>query len=117
MKHRTGWTPHRLLSLVLTCHILAASATEPNTGLDTRRTFSIPAQPLASALLAFSSQADVQVMTASSDLHDRVSSAVSGERPAREALDRLLSGTGMRAHVISDSAVSIEPNPVIRPRR
>lgn len=116
MKHRTGWIPQLLLSLVIACSALAASATEPNTDLDTRRTFSIPAQSLASALLAFSGQADVQVMTASSDLHDRMSSAVSGERSVRDALSRLLGGTGMRFHVISERAVSIEPDPPIPPR-
>lgn len=98
-----------LLLLIMACSMHLACATPPDTGLEARRAFSLPAQSLASALLAFSSQADVQVMTASADLSDRTSRAVSGEHSAREALTRLLRGTGMRFHVISENAVSIEP--------
>lgn len=108
MGHRTRRATQCLLLLAAACGMHVACAAEPGLGLDARRTFSIPAQPMASALLAFSTQADIQVMTASRQLQDRMARAVSGEQMVREALNGLLGGTGLRFHVISETAVSIE---------
>lgn len=108
MEHRARWVAQSLLSLVMVCSMQGTRAAEPGKGLDARRTFAIPAQPMSSALLAFSTQADIQVMTASKELQGRIAQAVSGEHIVRDALYGLLDGSGMRFHVISETAVSVE---------
>lgn len=77
--------------------------------LETRSPFTIPPQSLSAALLKFSEQADIQVMTASVDIADRASPGASGEKTAREALESLLEGTGLRYRKVSEDAVAIEP--------
>ena len=77
--------------------------------LSVRKAFDIPSQPLAAALLRFSEQASIQVMTASADLNGRTSAGVVGEKSIQDALSDLLRNTGLRFHVVSESAVSIEP--------
>lgn len=77
--------------------------------LDARRSFTIAPQSLSAALLEFSEQAAIQIMTASADLSDRASPGISGEKTAREALEALLQGTGLKYRAVSDDAVAIEP--------
>lgn len=84
--------------------------------LEERQAFSIPSQPLATALLRLSEQAGIQVMTAAADLGDRTSRAVSGRMTTREALDHLLRDTGLDYHPISETAVSIERAGAAAPR-
>src|SRR5262249_4478204 len=77
-------------------------------GIDSTYAFQIKAQNLSSALLEFSKQADVQVLSASEDVKDKNSSGVSGEHTAREALGMVLQGTELRFRVINDDTVTIE---------
>ncbi|WP_449434127.1 TonB-dependent siderophore receptor [Pseudomonas putida] len=56
--------------------------------------FNIPAQPLASALLAFGSQSNLQMLYSPQDLEGKRSTALSGSMEPAEALGRLLQGTG-----------------------
>jgi outer membrane receptor protein involved in Fe transport len=84
---------------------LAASTTE----LTARYTFTIPSQSLSAALLTFSEQAKIQVMTASADLTGLTSPGISGEHAVGEALQALLQGSGLRFRVISANAVAVEP--------
>ncbi len=83
-------------------HALAAD-------LETRRPFTIPPQSLSAALLKFSEQADIQIMTASADLAERTSLGATGDKTVREALELLLQGTGLKYRAISEDAIAIEP--------
>jgi outer membrane receptor protein involved in Fe transport len=99
-----------------TCAVLAAvgffvavSVTASASDLKTKHTFSIPSQSMAAALLTFSEQAKIQVMTASADLTGLRSPGVSGEHTVSEALQALLEGSGLKFRVISADAVTVEP--------
>ena len=69
--------------------------------------FDIPAQPVPSALLAFSSQSGVQVTSSAEMLEGRHSPGVVGTFTARAALDKLLKGTGLRYDVIDRNTIAI----------
>lgn len=60
-----------------------------------QRSFSIPAGPLSSALVAFGQQAGIQVSYVPSVAAGRTSPGVSGTMSPNAALARLLSGTGL----------------------
>jgi len=76
---------------VLAAGALAAQAQ------DARLRFDIPAQPLASALRAFASQGGQQLLFDEDRLARLRAPALNGRYTPREALDRLLAGTGMVA--------------------
>ncbi|MFE3838520.1 TonB-dependent siderophore receptor [Pseudogemmobacter sonorensis] len=66
----------------------------------------IPAQPVASALVAFSRQTGLQVFVTSSDAGARQSTAVSGALSPDAALARLLAGTGL-VYEVSGNTVTV----------
>lgn len=70
--------------------------------------FSIPPQPLASAFDALSDVTGLSFFYTTSDLDGVVSPGVSGTMSLRDALARLLAGTGMTARFTSETAVAIE---------
>ncbi|TCJ15177.1 TonB-dependent receptor [Parasulfuritortus cantonensis] len=81
-KHRVRLA---VLALALSCHAGLAQAAR----------FDIPAQPLASALLALAGQAGVQLVF-SPDLVERLPApALHGDMAVEEALRRLLAGSGL----------------------
>lgn len=106
----------RLCTLLATISVFpisvfaATSVAASASGLKTKYTFSIPSQSMAAALLTFSEQAKVQIMTASADLTDLTSPGVSGEHTVGEALQSLLQGSGLKFRVISADAVAVEPS-------
>jgi len=69
----------------------AASAMQETSRID----FSIPAQPLATALIAFGKQANVQVLTAGCTIARFRSLGAIGNLSAPAALSKLLEGTGL----------------------
>lgn len=71
--------------------------------------FEIAAQPLALALKAFADQAHMQLLYEYGVVRSATGNAVSGELERREALGRLLRGTGLEAVYVSDSAATIRP--------
>ena len=71
--------------------------------------FQIPAQPLASALIAFSQQSGWQVSAESALLTGLSSSSVDGDMSPEKALARLLRGSGMQWEVTSADSASILP--------
>lgn len=75
-------------TFILFCLLCPASAWAA------RVKFDLPAQPAAEALLAFSRQADVEVLFPHDDLSRATSSPVQGEFEPETALIRLLDGTG-----------------------
>ena len=71
------------------------------------RTFDIAPQPLGTALLDYSEQADTTI-TASPDLvRGKQAPAVRGQMTAVEALDRLLAGSGLKMRVNPAGGVTI----------
>ncbi|WP_082545570.1 MULTISPECIES: TonB-dependent receptor [unclassified Sphingomonas] len=59
------------------------------------RSFDIPAHPASSGVREFARQAGIQVTLAGRDGEGRTTNAVQGNLDIRDALDRLLSGTGL----------------------
>src|SRR5258706_3673742 len=71
--------------------------------------FDIPAQPLPSALVLFSRQAGVQVLTATKELEGLQSSSLKGRYSLREGAETLLEVTGLTAGQGGVSAIAIKP--------
>ena len=73
--------------------------------------YEIPAQGLAEALITYSDQSGVQVVTSGYDLVDRETAGITGTYTAAAALDALLSGSGMEYTVVGESTVALtDPN-------
>lgn len=70
---------------------------QPAASMETRQPFHIAAQPLLEALKAFGRQTQAQVLFDDGLVEGRQGAAVSGNLSAREALARLLAGTGLAA--------------------
>lgn len=69
--------------------------------------FHIARQPLASALVQFSQQANVQVVSATSDLGQAESPAIQGQMSTRAALKTLLSWTRLQYQVSESGVVAV----------
>lgn len=74
-----------------------------------RIAFDIPAQPLATALIAFGKQANVQVLTAGCTIVRFRSPGASGALSAQAALERLLQGTGLQYSFTQAGTVVVKP--------
>lgn len=81
------------------------------TDLEREALFDLPRQPLEKALLGFSEQAHVQVLTSSANIPDQIAGGVSGRMRIRRALDQLLQGTNLRYAMISEGTVAIQTAP------
>jgi len=71
--------------------------------------FALPAQPLAAALAAFSARTGYSVLVASELAANRRAAAVYGELAPREALQRLLAGSGLVARYSGGNAFTLVP--------
>ncbi len=69
-------------------------------------TFDIPPQRLASALLAFSQQAGVQVVIGR-EVGNQTTSGIKGKQSLNTALSRLLEGSTLKFTVVSDTTISV----------
>jgi hypothetical protein len=74
-------------------------------------TFNIPAQPLNTALRAFSAATGVQLVYNSELAAGHDSDGVSGSYAPSEALRKLLDKSGLTFHFVNDSTVMIEKPP------
>jgi outer membrane receptor protein involved in Fe transport len=83
--------PWALRLLLLGCLLPSLHAAEA-----ARKTFAIPADEAEDALETFSDQADTQVVYLIQDVRGVATNAVSGRFAIREALERLVAGTGLR---------------------
>ena len=70
----------------------------------------IAPQPLAAALIEFSKQTGIQVVTAAPAVQNLMSSAVKGELPTAVALRRLLVGTKLEFQMLGPKTVGIGPS-------
>ena len=75
--------------------------------LDRNVSFQIPASPLGSALLEFSSQSGVKVAAADADVSRLNTGGVNGTYPIRTALSLLLGGTGLEFLPVGAETVAI----------
>ena len=95
------------LALTMAAQILAWPFIAGAADLQTRHRFEIPAQALDTALLAFSSQADVQVLMWAGVGSDALSPGVRGDFLAAEALAAILDDTGFAFQEIDRNTIAI----------
>lgn len=109
---RFAWLPaYGCLTLVLAAWGACNSpvrAAEQSVGMR----FAIPAQSLATALIAFGKQANVQVLTASQTVDALRSHAISGTLAPQVALAQLLEGTKMSFVFVDARTVVVKPSAV-----
>ena len=103
--------PSRYLLLALALAVTPAAsivtrAAEP-AQLEAEKTFDLPAQPLATALLQFSFQSDVPVIVAPRLVAGKVAPEVRGAYTPSAALARLLAGSGLKAERQLNGGVTI----------
>lgn len=84
------------IAAVMLCGCLVTSQVAIADELLEKKTYEIPPQPLDSALLVFSDQADIQLVVAATSLEGLNSQGLAEETTAKDALDKLLSNTGLR---------------------
>lgn len=72
------------------------------------RNFDIAAQPLTTALTQFGQQSGLQITVHGTLPRDRNATVVQGTMSSREALDRLLAGTGLVYSLVDGETVAIE---------
>lgn len=69
--------------------------------------FDIPAQALDTGIVEFSRQAQIQVITAGTDLRGRRTAGVSGKRSIAAALTQLLGDSGLSFKAVGESAIAV----------
>ena len=74
---------------------------------DATISFDIPSQPLEDALYAFGAASGIEVFVDGSAVGGRRSTAVKGTLTVTQALQLLLSGTGLDAHAIGNRAITL----------
>lgn len=77
-------------------------------GLSTAADFDIAPQSLSTALLDFSKQAGVQILSATDIVNDLNAPRVRGTMKPVDALTQLLHGTQLQFHTIGDNAIAID---------
>lgn len=92
-----------LIALCLAAEISAALAAAD---LDKQVTFHIAPQPLESALLEFSRQADIQVAIASAAVGNHHVAGIHGRLPVGHALFTLLNGSGL-SYAVTGNTVTV----------
>jgi outer membrane receptor protein involved in Fe transport len=100
-----------LMSLLV---IVFASHADPSRGAiedvgSREAVFQIPAQSLATALIEFSDQAHLQVISSGEEVAQSVAAEVRGRHRIVDALETMLKGTNLRYTVLSRDIISIHP--------
>jgi outer membrane receptor protein involved in Fe transport len=86
------------------------SASESTSDVDSREVhFQIPSQPLATALIAFSDQAHMQVISSGEEVAKSVAGEVRGRYRIVAALEAMLKGTKLKYTVLNQDTISIHP--------
>ena len=99
-------------SLVMSANLampVAAVAAARVVDDDARIEFAIPAQPLATALIAFGKQANMQVLTSGCAIVRFRSPGASGALTPQAALERLLQGTDLEYSFTQTGTVVVKP--------
>ena len=84
-----------------------AAVAPANGRLDREVRFEIPAQPLSTALVQFSKQAALQVVTSSVKLGEQQTQGIVGKTTVREALETLLGRSGLEYSLVGENTVAI----------
>jgi iron complex outermembrane receptor protein len=96
----------RVVFTLLIC-VSGGWASAQNDGMARPVRVDIGRQPLAAALIEFSKQTGIQVITAAPAVQNLMSTPVKGELPTAVALRRLLEGTQLDFHVLGPNTVGI----------
>ena len=107
----TGSTAVALALISAPCMAQPAPAVDDEEQTRNTRYFEIPAQPLTSAVTSFGDQAAIQVTVDGSILSGLTSTPVSGKLTPVEALNRLLSGTGIGFRWVNGNSIALERAP------
>jgi iron complex outermembrane recepter protein len=101
----TRWMTPVLLALMMVAGPVVVHAEEPT------KHFDIKAQPLSEALMAFGAQTGAIVMASSELTTGKISKPVMGDLTLREALTRMLHGTGLRFETNANGTILIVSAP------
>ena len=95
--------------LFMTAMLMIASGAAPAWAVDLDRetTFAIDSQPLSSALVDFSHQTQIQVMSSDSQLAERQTAGLKGRYTIRDALGRLLAGTDLDYSSVGPNTIKV----------
>ncbi len=85
---------NRCKNALIAAAVAAALAAAPQ-AMAQQRTFEVPAQPAVTAIPELARQAQVQIIAPAGSLEGISTPAISGEMDSRDALRRLLEGTGL----------------------
>lgn len=99
-----------VVSLVLNLGFIPQSIADPD---QSRIEFNIPSQSLELGLVAFSLQADINIIGTTAILQRHVIPDIQGYFTSTEVLIMLLDGSGLQYEIINDTAVSISPKTTI----
>lgn len=91
--------------------LLALSATPPAVHAQVTHAFDFPAQALSTSLREFGSQSHVNVIFDPGAVKGRLAPAVKGQYEPRQALAKLLDGTGFTAEFTDSATAVIKPAP------
>lgn len=108
LRRLDGWRRHALFA----CLAWGVAVGYPGNAdaaslMDGKTAFSIPPQPLSSALMTLGRQADVQILSSSDAIAGRRSTGTSGTLKVEAALTHLLAGTGLDYEVIGARTVVV----------
>ena len=106
---RFGLLPAFAAGLLLPSVAFGAAAAPDHAAAVPKLHFAIPPQALATALIAFGQQANVQVLTAGGMVDAVRSRGVDGECTVAAALDRLLQGTDLGYSFVDAGTVVVKP--------
>ncbi|MBL8267813.1 TonB-dependent siderophore receptor [Steroidobacter sp.] len=96
---------HRLRVIVAALCLATSSINAAE--LDRQVRFDIPAQALSPALIQFSSQTNVQIITKAQEVSGLATAGVNGLMPIDAALKQLLQGTGVSYALVGNDTVEI----------
>jgi len=97
------------VAAAVTCLSIASIALAADVQASIRKPTNIPAQGLAPALQALSRERGFHLVFVSEDVEDQRTAGAVGNLGVDEALQKLLSGTGLTYQYIDESTVSILP--------
>lgn len=97
----------RILATVLALTASAVVRSTDASPAQVRTTFDIPAQELSTALYELANKTGLQLVYETELTEGRECHPVSGELSAREALERILRGTGLEFEFLNDRAVAL----------
>jgi len=105
---RGSWLHAALLGAVAVGAVISAAPLAPAMAQSAAASFSIPAGPLGTALTSFADQAGLRLLFPTSIVAGLSSAGLSGSFIPADALDRLLSGTGLSWRFADAATIAIE---------